>query len=46
MNQPRDWLSELELLVWRFVHLVGPDLAGLSLQGLAGLYAYLARLGR
>jgi hypothetical protein len=45
MNQPADWLKELELLAWRFAHLgIGPDLAGMTLAELAGLYAYLSRL--
>jgi hypothetical protein len=45
MKPPRDWLKELELLAWRFAHLgIGPDLAGMTMCELAGLYAYLARL--
>lgn len=45
MKLPRDWLKELELLAWRFTHLgIGPDLAGMTLCELAGVYAYLARL--
>jgi hypothetical protein len=44
---PRDWLKELELLVWRFAHLgIGPDLAGMTTSELAALYAYLARLAK
>jgi hypothetical protein len=45
MKLPRDWLGQLELLAWRFAHLgFGPDLAGMSVLELVGLYAYLARL--
>ena len=45
MKLPLDWLKELEVLAWRFAHLgIGPDLAGMTLQELVGLHAYLARL--
>jgi hypothetical protein len=45
MKQPSDWLKELELLTWRFSGLgIGPDLAGITMNELAGLYAYLSRL--
>ena len=45
MKLPRDWLKELELLVWRFAHLgIGPDLAGMTLHELAGIYAFLVRM--
>jgi hypothetical protein len=45
MKLPLDWRKELELLVWRFAHLgIGPDLAGMTIHELAGLYAFLARL--
>lgn len=45
MKLPADWLKELELLAWRFAHLgIGPDLAGMTLAELAGLYAYLSAL--
>lgn len=45
MQCPHDWLKELELLAWRFSGLgFSPDLAGMTLIELAGLYAYLARL--
>lgn len=45
MKLPRDWLKELELLVWRFAHLgIGPDLAGMTVTELAALYAHLSRL--
>lgn len=40
-----DWFNELEMLAWRFSSLgFGPDLVGMTLIELAGLYAYLARL--
>ena len=45
MHKPKDWLKELELLVWRFSHLgFGPDLCGMSMIELAGLHSYLSRL--
>ena len=45
MKQPRDWLKELELLAWHHAGLgFGPDLAGMTLIGLAALYGYLKRL--
>jgi hypothetical protein len=45
MKLPRDWLKDLELLAWQFAYLgIGPDLAGMTVSELAGLYAYLARL--
>lgn len=45
MTRPSDWLKELELLAWRFSYLgFGPDLAGMTMIELAGLYAYLSRL--
>ena len=45
MKQPSDWLKELELLTWRFSSLgIGPDLAGITMNELAGLYAYLSWL--
>lgn len=40
-----DWFKALEMLAWRFSGLgIGPDLAGMTIVELAGLYAYLARL--
>jgi len=45
MKPPSDWLKELELLAWRFSYLgFGPDMAGMSLIELTGLYSYLTRL--
>lgn len=45
MKLPSDWLIELEVLAWRFAQMgFGPDLAGMTLLELAGLYAYLKRL--
>jgi hypothetical protein len=44
MKLPPNWLVQLELLPWRFSFLgIGPDLAGMSVCELAGLFAYLAR---
>jgi len=45
MTRPDDWLTELEWLAWRFSSLgFGPDLAGMTTDELAALYARLARL--
>lgn len=45
MKLPSDWLQELELLAWRFSYLgFGPDMAGMTLIELTGLYSYLTRL--
>ena len=45
MKLPNDWMKELEMLTWRFSHLgIGPDLAGMTMIELTGLYSYLARL--
>ncbi len=45
MKLPSDWLKELELLAWRFSYLgFGPDMAGMTLIELTGLYSYLTRL--
>ncbi len=45
MKLPPDWLKELELLAWRFAHLgIGPDLAGMTLAELAGVYVFLMRM--
>lgn len=45
MKLPNDWLKDLELLVWRFSHLgFGPDLYGMTMIELAGLYRFLMRL--
>ena len=45
MTLPRDWLKDLELLTWRFAGMgVSPDLAGMTMMELAGLYVYLRRL--
>ena len=45
MKPPSHWLEELEQLAWRFSYLgFGPDLAGMTLVELAGLYSYLSRL--
>lgn len=45
MKLPSDWIKELELLAWRFTHLgFGPDMAGMTVVELAGLYCYLSKL--
>lgn len=45
MKLPKDWMKELEMLAWRFSHLgFGPDLAGMTMIELTGLYCYLAKL--
>lgn len=45
MKQPSDWLQELEQLAWRFSYLgFGPDMVGMTLVELSGLYSYLTRL--
>jgi hypothetical protein len=45
MPKPNDWLKDLELLAWRFSHLgFGPDLCGMTMIELAGLYRFLSRL--
>lgn len=45
MKLPSDWRTDLELLAWRFAHLgFGPDLAGMPILEIAGLYVYLRRL--
>jgi hypothetical protein len=43
MTRP-DWLTELEALAARFVGPVGPDLAGLALADLWGVYRFLKGL--
>lgn len=45
MKRPSDWLLQLEQLAWRFSYLgFGPDMAGMTVIELTGLYSYLARL--
>lgn len=45
MKPPSDWIEGLELLAWRFSHLgFGPDVAGMTVIELSGLYCYLTRL--
>lgn len=45
MELPSDWIEGLEMLAWRFSYLgFGPDMAGMTLLELSGLYSYLTRL--
>jgi hypothetical protein len=45
MKLPDNWLDDLEMLAWRFSHLgFGPDMGGMTVVELVGLYAFLSRL--
>jgi hypothetical protein len=42
-DRPHSWRDQMELLCWRLAHFgIGPDMAGMTLTGLAGIYGRIA----